>query len=159
MPTEVDKVVCYVIRDGHLLVFTHDGVPLAKTGVQVPAGTIETGETAEHAAVRELFEQTGRTGMVVQALGRERYDLRPVRDEIAVRHFFLMALPEEDIAERWRAGGRFRSDDGGAVSWTCWWLPLEDAHVLAAGLGAQVGAAAASLTPPRSGKRHRPATA
>lgn len=88
----------------------------------------------------------------------QRYDLRPLRNEIAVRHFFLMAMPDADIAERWRAGERFRSDDGEAVSWTCWWLPLEDAHVLAAGLGAQVGAAAASVTPTRDGTRHRPAT-
>lgn len=95
---------------------------------------------------------------MVQAIGRERYDLRPVRDEIAVRHFFPMALPGADIAERWRAGERFRSDDGEAVSWTCRWLPLEDAHVLAAGLGAQVGAAAASVTPTRDGTRNRPVT-
>lgn len=145
MPAEVDKVVCYVIHDGHLLVFTHDSAPLTKTGVQVPAGTVEHGEAAEHAAVRELFEETGRAGTVLQSLGQERYDVRPARDEIAVRHFFLMTVPEVNLAERWRAGEGFRSDGGEAVSWTCWWLPLEDAHVLAAGLGAKVGSAMAGV--------------
>ena len=145
MPAEVDKVVCYVIHDGHLLVFTHDLVPLTRTGVQVPAGTVETGETPEQAAERELFEETGRRGRVVKPLGAERYDVRPARDEIAVRRFFLMAVPEADLAERWGAGEFFRSAGGKDVSWTCWWLPLEDAHVLAAGLGAKLGAAEAAV--------------
>ncbi len=141
MPLEVDKVVCYVIQDGHLLVFTHDTIPLTKTGVQVPAGSIESGETPEHAAERELLEESGRSGRVVRSLGEERYDLRPARDEIAVRHFFLMSVQQRDLTERWRAGERFRSDGGKTVPWTCWWLPLRDAHVLAAGLGARLGLA------------------
>ncbi|WP_144712696.1 NUDIX domain-containing protein [Curtobacterium pusillum] len=143
MPLEVDKVVCYVIHDGHILVFTHDTVALTRTGVRVPAGTIECGETPERAAERELFEETGRSGSVVRSLGTERYDVRPARDEIAVRHFFLMSLQQADVTERWRAGERSRADGGEEVSWTCWWMPLRDAHVLAAGLGARLGWAAA----------------
>lgn len=139
MPLEVDKVVCYVIQDGHLLVFTHDRIPLTKTGVQVPAGSIESGETRERAAERELFEESGRSGRILRSLGEERYDLRPARDEIAVRHFFLMSVQKGDLTERWRAGERFRSDGGESVPWTCWWLPLQDAHVLAAGRGARLG--------------------
>lgn len=145
MPLHVQKVVCYVIHDGHLLVFTHDTIPLATTGVQVPAGTIEPGETPERAAERELFEETGRIGRVVQSLGEARYDVRPTRDEIAVRHFVLMSIQHADVTERWRAGERFRSDGGGELSWTCWWMPLQDAHVLAAGLGAKVGVAASAV--------------
>jgi 8-oxo-dGTP pyrophosphatase MutT (NUDIX family) len=141
MPLEVDKVVCYVIQDGHLLVFTHDTIPLTKTGVQVPAGSIESGETPERAAERELFEESGRSGRVLRSLGEERYDLRPSRDEIAVRRFFLMSVQQGDLSERWRAGERCRSDGGESVPWTCWWLPLQDAHVLAAGLGARLGLA------------------
>ena len=144
MPLEVDKVVCYVIHDGHLLVFTHDTIPLTRTGVQVPAGSIESGETPEQAAERELFEETGRPGRVVRSLGEERYDVRPARDEIAARRFFLMSVELADLTERWRAGERFKSDGGEGVSWTCWWMPLQDAHVLSAGLGARIGMAAAA---------------
>ena len=144
MPLEVDKVVCYVIHGAHLLVFTHDTIPLIRTGVQVPAGSIESGETPEQAAERELFEETGRPGRVVRSLGEERYDVRPARDEIAVRRFFLMSVQQADVTERWRAGERFRSDGGEGVSWTCWWMPLQDAHVLAAGLGGRLGVAAAA---------------
>ncbi|MGU3410528.1 NUDIX domain-containing protein [Microbacterium sp. M1A1_1b] len=141
MPRDVAKVVCYVVHAEHLLVFTHDGLPMTVTGVQVPAGTIERDESPEHAAERELFEETGHRGSVLRPLGVERYDLRPARDEIAVRHFFLMSMADVDLDERWQAGEASRSDGGPAVSWTCWWLPLRDAHVLAAGLGAQIGAA------------------
>jgi len=142
MPLEVEKVVCYVLQDGHVLVFTHDTIPLTTTGVQVPAGTIESGEAAARAAERELSEETGRSGRVVKSLGVERYDMRPLRDEIAVRHFFLMSMEQADTDDRWVAGERFRSDGGDDLTWTCWWMPLRDAHVLAGGLGARIGAAA-----------------
>ena len=58
---EVPKVVCYVIQEGHLLVFTHDTVPIEVTGVQVPAGTIEAGESPEECVLREVREETGLT--------------------------------------------------------------------------------------------------
>ncbi|WP_104166100.1 NUDIX domain-containing protein [Arthrobacter sp. SX1312] len=57
MTREVQKVVCYVVQEGHLLVLTHDALPMTEAGVQVPAGSIEPGETPEEAAVRELFEE------------------------------------------------------------------------------------------------------
>ncbi|MFZ7089344.1 NUDIX domain-containing protein [Curtobacterium sp. RRHDQ10] len=147
MPLEVDKVVCYVVHDGHLLVFTHDEIPLTRTGVQVPAGTVELGETPADAAERELVEETGRPGRVVRSLGVERYDLRPTRDEIAVRSFFVLSMEQADVSERWRAGEQSPSAGGEVVSWTCWWMPLEDSHVLAAGLGARIGAATAAARP------------
>lgn len=140
---EVPKVVCYVIAEGHLLVFTHDTVPLEVTGVQVPAGTIETGESPGEAAVREVWEETGLRARVVTSLGRERYDVSPTRAEIADRHFHLLALEEPvALSRRWTAGEATPSSGASeAVSWTCWWLPVEQAHVLAAGLGARIGAA------------------
>jgi hypothetical protein len=32
MPREVEKVVCYVVHDNHLLVFTHDNQPMTNRG-------------------------------------------------------------------------------------------------------------------------------
>lgn len=159
MPRDVEKVVCYVIHAGHLLVLTHDAMPLVRTGVQVPAGSIEAGETAAAAAERELLEETGRPGRVVRALGVERYDLRPTRDEIAVRRFLVMRpTTSVDLAERWSAGEPTPSHGGAPIRWTCWWLPVEDAHVLAAGLGALVGRAAHPHDPTASrGPRWRDA--
>ena len=53
----LDKVVAFVVSrntPGRLLVFDH---PLA--GTQLPAGTVEPGESASDAVVREVFEETG----------------------------------------------------------------------------------------------------
>lgn len=54
----VEKVTAFVIRQREegvdLLLFEH---PYA--GIQIPAGTVESGETPEHAVLRELAEETG----------------------------------------------------------------------------------------------------
>ena len=39
------------------MVFTHRDIPEA--GVQVPAGTVEEGETLDAAVLREVHEETG----------------------------------------------------------------------------------------------------
>ena len=139
MPREVHKVACYVIHDEHLLVFTHDDVPLRVTGVQIPAGSIKTGESPEEAAVRELFEETGRQGHLIGRVGIQHYDLRPARDEVAVRHYFQLSISDADVMERWTAGENDPSHGAGGISWTCWWMPLTHAHVLAAGFGGLLG--------------------
>ncbi|RJT75656.1 NUDIX domain-containing protein [Arthrobacter cheniae] len=139
MPREVQKVACYVVHDGHLLVFTHNDVPITETGVQVPAGSIQPGETSEEAAIRELFEETGRHGHPVRGVGTQEYDLRPARDEIAVRHYFHMNMEDVDLAERWTAGELDPSHGGASINWTCWWMPLTNGHVLAAGFAGLLG--------------------
>lgn len=137
----VEKAVCYVIADEHLLVFTHDDEPMEVTGVQVPAGSIRDGESAAEAAVRELHEETGLRGRVVRPLGVADYDLAPTRDEVARRHFFVMAVDDADIESIWSAGENDPSTGGMRHSWTCRWIRLSQAHVLAAGLGAKLGEA------------------
>jgi 8-oxo-dGTP pyrophosphatase MutT (NUDIX family) len=139
MPREVEKVVCYVVHDNHLLVFTHDNQPMTVTGVQVPAGSIAPGESPAEAAIRELLEETGRHGQVLRRLGTQSYDLRPARDEVAIRHYFEMTVSSADVAERWAGGENDSSSGGNAETWTCWWLPLKHAHVLAAGFGGLLG--------------------
>lgn len=138
MPIVKEKAVCYVVQDDHLLVFTHLQHPLHITGIQVPAGTIKPGETPYQAAERELFEETGLEGIVSRELGTTAYDIRPLRDEIANRHFLELSVPQQDLSRRWVAGEQDPSHGGAAETWECWWLPLEQAHVLAAGLGSQL---------------------
>lgn len=136
----IEKAVCYVISDNHLLVFTHDDVPLTVTGVQVPAGTVRPGESPDEAAVRELFEETGLRGEIVSTLGTADYDLAPTRSEIARRHFFVMRVDEADTRASWVAGEGDPDGGGGKQTWTCRWMPLAQAHVLAVGLGAKLSA-------------------
>ncbi|GAA1495944.1 NUDIX domain-containing protein [Paeniglutamicibacter kerguelensis] len=132
MPAAIDKAVCYVVQDGHLLVFTHLRHPMHVTGVQVPAGTIKAGESPSRAALRELHEETGLEGSVVRSLGTADY-------EITTRHFFELEVPSRDISLRWIAGEPEPAHGGAPETWECWWLPLEQAHVLAAGLGRLFG--------------------
>ncbi|MCC9176002.1 NUDIX domain-containing protein [Arthrobacter sp. zg-Y179] len=150
MVKQVRKVVCYAVQQDHLLVFTHKGVPLEVTGVQVPAGTIRPGEEPADAAVRELQEETRLPGKVSAYLGESRYDLRPMRHETAARHFFSMEVPSMDPAARWDAGEPDPEHGGPPAAWTCWWMPLAQAHVLAAGLGANLGELGQHKKDPRS---------
>lgn len=137
--TIVEKAVCYVVASDRLLVFTHDDVPLAVTGVQVPAGTVHDDESPAEAAVRELAEETGISAEVVRLLGTADYDLAPTRPEIARRHFFQLRAEDVDVEGVWTAGEVDPRAGGAPQSWTCQWIPLPQAHVLAAGLGAMLG--------------------
>ena len=73
-----DKVLCYVVRDGRLLVFRHTDYSYEEVGIQVPAGGVRAGETPEDAALREASEETGLTDFkIVRKLGEAEYDITP----------------------------------------------------------------------------------
>jgi 8-oxo-dGTP pyrophosphatase MutT (NUDIX family) len=74
---QLEKVTAFVTRGigdaAELLVFRH-----ARSGVQVPAGTVEDGERPDAAVLRELAEETGLTAVrLVQTLGQFVDDLPP----------------------------------------------------------------------------------
>lgn len=141
MPDTVvrDKVLCYVVRDGRLLVFRHTEYSYEEVGIQVPAGTIEQGETPEEAALREAREETGLTEFrIVRKLGEADYDCRPYRFEIHHRHVFQLELTEP-TPRRWASQERHDGEQD-PTRFECFWIPLETAHVLQAGQGALLGA-------------------
>ncbi len=68
------KVLAYVTHGHRLLVFRHPHFPEA--GIQIPAGTVQDGESPEVAAMREACEETGLTDLeLVAFLGQERRDM------------------------------------------------------------------------------------
>lgn len=135
----VRKAVAYVVRDGRLLVFRHRDVDLAVAGVQVPAGTIRDGEDPADAAVREAVEETGQAGLrLVASLGVQDYDVRPGRHEVHERHFFELTT-SAPVQDEWLWLER-HDGVGEPTAFICFWIPLEHAHVLAAGFGALIGA-------------------
>ncbi len=90
MANPVKKVVAYITREDELLVFTHRDFPEA--GVQVPAGTVEEGETLDAAVLREVHEETGLPPAAVRTtayLGRQLWQAGNYCHE---RHFYHILL-------------------------------------------------------------------
>lgn len=113
--------------------------------MQVPAGGIRDGEDKAVAALRELEEETGRTGFIINTcLGRVFYDISPYRDEVQERFFFLASAPS-NIGERWIST---EDHDGKAppTRFEFFWIPLAHGHVLQSGQGALLGSIAAEMT-------------
>ena len=86
--------------------------------VRLPKGKLDGGETPEQAAVREVREETGLGGRVVETLGSVAYTYTTKRGEAVPKrvHFFLMELGE----------GQAGTPDGefGRI----FWCPLEEAE-------------------------------
>jgi 8-oxo-dGTP pyrophosphatase MutT (NUDIX family) len=134
------KVVAYIVRDASLVVFTHadDHDPIVESGLQVPAGTRRDTESGPEAVLREAREETGLDGLtVVRFLGGSRYDMRPYAPSVHAREFYQLGA-EGDVPEEWQHVER----DGGHGEprpFNLRWLPIKQAHVLAAGQGAMLG--------------------
>ncbi|MDP4501254.1 NUDIX hydrolase [Nonomuraea turcica] len=129
-----DKALCYIVRDGRLLVFRHVDYGFEEVGIQVPAGTVKPGEEPEQAALREAREETGlRDFTVVRKLGTYEYDITPYRPEIHRCHVFQLALHQE-TPDRW-ASQEENDGLGEPIRFECFWIPLEHGHVLQSGQG------------------------
>lgn len=104
-------------------------------GLQVPAGTVEIGESPESAAIRELIEETGyNTFELAGYLGKCEYNINPYRNELQVRHFFA-AKPTAELPVRWVAGEpKHNSND--EIRFEFFWIPIQNGHVVQSGQGA-----------------------
>ncbi|OZV81490.1 NUDIX hydrolase [Micromonospora echinospora] len=134
----VDKVLCYIVREGRLLVFRHTDYSYEEVGIQVPGGSVRVGEQPEDAALREAREETGLTGFAaVRKLGEVEYDISPLRFEIQNRHIFQLKLTGP-TPDRW-ASQEEHDGKQEPTRFECFWVPLEAAHVLQSGQGALLG--------------------
>jgi 8-oxo-dGTP pyrophosphatase MutT (NUDIX family) len=135
------KVVAYIVHNGRLLVFAHaDDEAPDQSGIQVPAGSLHSGELPEAGVLREAYEETGLDGLRIERyLGVGEYDARPYADAVHVRHYFHLALPADATPpERWYHWER-GDGDGEPIRFELYWIPLAQAHVVAAGQAAYVG--------------------
>ncbi len=110
--------------------FEHADFPDA--GVQVPNGTVEPGEAIEHAAAREVHEETWLTQLDgLHFIGASTQPPFADGGENEERNFFLMHV-EGDVLDTWihRVGGN-GADKG--MHFRYYWLSLDPALELAGG--------------------------
>jgi 8-oxo-dGTP diphosphatase len=121
-----EKVIAYITRGNKLLVFSHPHHPEA--GIQVPAGTIEEGESPRDAVLREAREETGLHDLAIRAfLGVREVDVSPYGlEEIQRRHFFHLECHDETPAT-WR---HYETDPGdgspGPIEFELFWVQFPD---------------------------------
>jgi 8-oxo-dGTP pyrophosphatase MutT (NUDIX family) len=138
-PKLVEKVVAYIICNNQLAVFIHleDKNPVYDSGLQVPAGTVKSGEDPEVAVLREAFEESGLEDLkIIRKLGISEYDFRPNKNEIHRRHFFQLSYQGVQISS-WD----HMETDGGeskAKPFRFSWIDIGDGHSLVAGFGAML---------------------
>jgi 8-oxo-dGTP diphosphatase len=122
---DVEKVLAYITRERtgrvELLVFTQPAAPEA--GVQVPAGTVDPGETPEQAVLREVLEESGLTGVMLAAHLRSVQRRSP--SHLELRHVFHLEL-QADAPERWDHVVTGGAEDRGLV-FSYYWLELQAA--------------------------------
>ncbi len=127
------KVLAYIAYNGYLLVFRHPDFP--ESGLQVPGGTLEPGETPEEAVLREATEETGLGGLLIQRrLGEQVRKMSDCGlDEIHHRFYYqlLCTIPPP---ETWIHNENHPSDGSPApIVFEFSWARLPNIPTLAGG--------------------------
>lgn len=94
------KAYAYITRHNReLLVFTQPAEP--ESGLQIPGGTVSSGETFEEAVIREATEETGLPGLrIVEFLGDH---MRKSKGEWQHRYFYHL-VTDAPLPDQWSHG-------------------------------------------------------
>lgn len=123
-----DKVVVYITQGKRLLIFRHTEYPEA--GIQVPAGTVNPGESLDAAAIRETCEETGLPEADLELRGFLGDDIIPeggADNPAAIhRHFFHVEF-KGTPPQRWIHYEENPSDGTpGPIEFEFCWVHLPD---------------------------------
>lgn len=120
---DAEKAHVYIVHGGRLLVLREIGH--ADSGVQVPGGTLDPGESPEAGARREVAEETGREDLVIDGyLGSHiwNYQWRHVAGRYR-RHFFFGRF-RGAVPERWSHWEMTPSDGGAPFAMQFYFVPF-----------------------------------
>jgi 8-oxo-dGTP pyrophosphatase MutT (NUDIX family) len=127
----VRKVYAYVtrVRDGvtELLVFEHRGMP--HVGLEIPGGTVEPGEDVADAALRELEEESGLTGLESLGLIDTYTWVNPNSGKLHERHVFHFLAPR-DIPDAWSQRPRGENEEQKGYTFDFRWIAVAEAHTV-----------------------------
>jgi ADP-ribose pyrophosphatase YjhB (NUDIX family) len=115
--------MAYITRGTDLLIFRHPDHPEA--GLQVPGGTIESGESPEDAVMREAREETGLPDLrLVRFLGEQVRDMVEVgKGEVHHRYFFHLAV--DRAPDAWRSYELTPYAGGDPIAFDMFFVPLD----------------------------------
>ncbi|WP_279620723.1 NUDIX domain-containing protein [Priestia megaterium] len=123
--TMITKVMAYITRfNGHhteLLVYKHKDYPEA--GVQVPAGTVEEGETIEEALYREIKEESGLMEFLSVTKLKTYVYHHEGKSQYHERHVFHLEIKGK-TAERWEYKVNSKGEDAGLI-FSYYWAPIQ----------------------------------
>ena len=123
MPTR-DRVFTYITRGCRLLIIEYVDHSYAQP--QIPGGTIEPGESPQHAALREAREETGLAGVKIASfLGSCVRDLREIGRNETIRAWYFHLCTEDATPERWRHLERDPHDGTDPVLFELSWVALD----------------------------------
>lgn len=145
-PPLVEKVVAYITKGDCLLVFRH---VREDAGLQVPAGTLESGESPADGCLREAREETGLHGLELRRfLGRRDYDMSKYGLAETHRRQYYHLECMDDAPEVWR---HFEDDPSRGpcerIEFELYWAKLgDDTPALTASQGDFIPELMASLS-------------
>ena len=123
-----NRCVAYITRRDELLVFRTIKYP--ESGVQVPSGHPEEGESLEYALIREAEEETGLSGFkLVKYLGRKLYDFTEEGYGLEWRHFYHLTY-DGDTPKEWVHTEKHPSvGPDSELDFLLYWVPIKNVRL------------------------------
>ena len=124
------RVYAYITCDKGVLILEHPEHPDA--GLQVPGGTVETGETPEEAVIREVYEETNLSDVSIKAqLGYREFDMSPYDMQEMQEAWFYHLHCHQAAEDEWFHEESFGKD--GPIPFRLYWakLPYEGPSLIA----------------------------
>jgi len=118
------RVFTYITYKDQLLVLDHVNQP--DLVMQIPGGTIESGESPKEAAVREAEEETGLSGLKIKTfLGDFEKDLSSIGRAETIHAYFYHLEVTEPPALRWQHSEMHAHNQDESILFELYWVRVD----------------------------------